>query len=80
MRTFWDATLVYGLMWAATGPAMEAYSQHPVVKKADRPGELMGVSEFLRHVRRMVLDYVVGRVLDPPAKAHNPPSARNLTT
>jgi hypothetical protein len=42
---------------------MEAYSQHPVVKKANKPNELMSVSEFLRHVRRMVLDFVVGRVL-----------------
>ena len=66
MRAFWDANIRGpDFVWAATGPAMEAYSQHPVVKKADRPGELMGVSEFLRHVRRMVLDYVVGRVLDP---------------
>jgi hypothetical protein len=34
-----------------------------VVKKADRPGEIMTVSEFLAHVRRMVVDFVVGRVL-----------------
>jgi hypothetical protein len=42
---------------------MEAYSQYPVVKKANKPNELLSVSEFLRHVRRMVLDFVVGRVL-----------------
>ncbi len=64
LRDFWDAG-VRGpdFVWAATGPAMEAYSQYPVVKKANKPNELMSVSEFLRHVRRMVLDFVVGRVL-----------------
>jgi hypothetical protein len=34
-----------------------------VVKKADGPNSLMTVSEFLRHVRRIVVDYVVGRIL-----------------
>jgi hypothetical protein len=64
LRDFWDAGIRGpDFVWAATGPAMEAYSQHPVVKKANRPNELMSVSEFLRHVRRMVLDFVVGRVL-----------------
>jgi hypothetical protein len=33
------------------------------VKKANEPGAVMSVSEFLRHVRRMVVDFVVGRVL-----------------
>ena len=33
------------------------------MKKADEPGEVLGVGEFLRHVRRMVVDFVVGRVL-----------------
>jgi hypothetical protein len=42
---------------------MEAYSQHPVVKKADEPGAVMGVEEFLGHVRRMVVDFMVGQVL-----------------
>jgi putative DNA methylase len=50
-------------VWAATGPALEAYSKHPAVKKANAPGELMAVSEFLRAVRRIVVDFVVGRVL-----------------
>lgn len=48
---------------AATGPAMEAYNGYPVVKKANEPGAVMTVSEFLTHVRRMVVDFVVGRVL-----------------
>jgi hypothetical protein len=34
-----------------------------VVKKANDPGKTMEVSEFLSHVRRMVVDFVVGRVL-----------------
>lgn len=64
LRNFWDAGIRGpDFVWAATGPAMEAYSQYPVVKKANKPNELMSVSEFLRHVRRMVLDFVVGRVL-----------------
>ncbi|MGA2659983.1 MAG: DUF1156 domain-containing protein [Verrucomicrobiota bacterium] len=64
LRDFWDAGISGpDFVWAATGPAMEAYSLYPVVKKANKPNELMSVSEFLRHVRRMVLDFVVGRVL-----------------
>ena len=34
-----------------------------MVKKANSPNEVMNVSEFLREVRRMVVDFVVGRVL-----------------
>lgn len=63
LREFWDAGIRGpDFVWAATGPALEAYSRHPVVKKANEPG-VMSVSEFLTHVRRMVVDYVVGRVL-----------------
>jgi adenine-specific DNA methylase len=63
LREFWDAGIRGpDFVWAATGPAMEAYSKHPVVKKANEPGP-MTVSEFLGHVRRMVVDFVVGRVL-----------------
>jgi putative DNA methylase len=64
LRDFWDAG-IHGpdFVWAATGPALEAYSQYPAVKKATEAGKLMTVSEFLRHVRRMVVDFVVGRVL-----------------
>jgi hypothetical protein len=68
LRTFWDAGIRGpDFVWAATGPAMEAYSKHPIVKKADEPGELMTVSEFLRAVRRIVVDFVVGRVLSEAA-------------
>lgn len=64
LRDFWDAGIRGpDFVWAATGPALEAYSKHPVVKKANEPGHIMTVSEFLRHVRRMVVDFVVGRVL-----------------
>jgi adenine-specific DNA methylase len=64
LREFWDAGIRGpDFVWAATGPALESYSKHPVVKKANDPGQLMGVSEFLTHVRRMVVDFVVGRVL-----------------
>lgn len=64
LRDFWDAGIKGpDFVWAATGPALEAYSQYPVVKKATESGALMTVSEFLRHVRRIVVDFVVGRVL-----------------
>ncbi len=64
LRDFWDAGIRGpDFVWAATGPAMEAYSKHPVVKKANEPGQLLTVSDFLKQVRRMVLDFVVGRVL-----------------
>ena len=63
LREFWDAGIRGpDFVWAATGPALEAYSRHPVVKKADGDG-IMTVSEFLNHVRRIVVDYVVGQVL-----------------
>ncbi|GHU11236.1 hypothetical protein FACS1894185_4130 [Betaproteobacteria bacterium] len=64
LRDFWDAGIRGpDFVWAATGPAMASYSRYPAVKKASEPGQLMQVSEFLRHVRRMVVDFVVGRVL-----------------
>ncbi len=61
---FWKAGINGpDFVWAATGPALEAYSRHPVVKKANAPGEVMAVAEFLREVRRIVVDFVVGQVL-----------------
>jgi putative DNA methylase len=64
LHDFWDAGIRGpDFVWAATGPALEAFSQYPAVKKANEPGEVMMVGEFLRHVRRMVVDFVVGRVL-----------------
>jgi len=68
LREYWDAGIRGpDFVWAATGPALEAYSKHPVVKKANDPGKLMDVGEFLRHVRRLVVDFVVGRVLSQGA-------------
>ena len=64
LRDFWDAGIRGpDFVWAATGPALEAFSKYPVVKMANSPGQQMSVSEFLRNVRRMVVDFVVGRVL-----------------
>ena len=64
LRDFWDGGIRGpDFVWAATGPALEAFSKYPVVKKANDPNQLMTVSEFLREVRRMVVDFVVGRVL-----------------
>ena len=76
LREFWDAG-IHGpdFVWAATGPALEAYSKHPIVKKADTPGELMTVAEFLRAVRRIVVDFVVGRVLSETTHGEADPTA-----
>lgn len=64
LREFWDAGIRGpDFVWAATGPALEAYSKHPVVRKANEPNATMDVGEFLNHVRRMVVDYIVGQVL-----------------
>ncbi len=65
LREFWDAGIRGpDFVWAATGPAMEAYSKYPIVKKANSPtNELLSVKEFLDAVRRIVIEFVVGRVL-----------------
>ena len=64
LRDFWDAGIRGpDFVWAATGPALEAFSKHPIVKRADETGARLTVSEFLREVRRFVVDFVVGRVL-----------------
>ncbi|MDR3358284.1 MAG: DUF1156 domain-containing protein [Desulfovibrio sp.] len=68
LHAFWDAGIRGpDFVWAATGPALTAYSAHPVIKKASSPGESMSVTEFLGHVRRMVVNFVVGRVLKTDA-------------
>ena len=65
LHDFWDAGIRGpDFVWAATGPALEAFSKYPVVRKANSPGEAMRIEEFLREVRRMVVDFVVGQVLD----------------
>jgi putative DNA methylase len=64
LRDFWDAGIRGpDFVWAATGPALEVYSQHPIVKMLNEPGKTLTVTAFLGHVRRMVADFVVGRVL-----------------
>ena len=81
LHDFWDAGIRGpDFVWAATGPALEAYSKHPVVKKATAQGELMPVSEFLREVRRMVVDFVVGRVLDQGDEAEATTELDDVTT
>lgn len=81
LRDFWDAGIRGpDFVWAATGPALEAYSKHPVVKKANEPGQVMEVSEFLRHVRRIVVDFVVGRVLSGNGDAEAVNELDDVTT
>ncbi len=64
LRGFWDDGIRGpDFVWAATGPALEAFSRHPVVKKADSPSEVLSVAEFLREVRRIVVGFVVNRLL-----------------
>ncbi len=47
-------------MWAALGPALEAYSAHPFVKKL--AGGIMTVPDFLKEVRRLVLQFSLGEL------------------
>ena len=65
LRNFWDVGIRGpDFVWAATGPALESFSRFPSVKITDSPGKVMAVSDFLRRVRRMVVAFVVGRLLD----------------
>jgi adenine-specific DNA methylase len=67
LRRFWDVGIRGpDFLWAATGPALEAYSRHPIVLREAPPSgakEAMPVAEFLREVRRLVVEFAVGRVL-----------------
>lgn len=79
LRRFWDAGIRGpDFVWAATGPALEAFSRHPVVKKADSPREVLSVAEFLRQVRRIVVTFVVNRLLE--AEPGAPTELDDLTT
>ena len=81
LRDFWDAGIRGpDFVWAATGPALEAFSKHPVVKKANDPNQRMTVSEFLREVRRMVVDFVVGRVLTQDSGQESVTGLDDVTT
>ena len=63
LRDFWDAGIRGpDFVWSATGPALEAFSRYPAVKRG--VGErIMHVGDFLASVRRMVVGFVVGRLL-----------------
>jgi adenine-specific DNA methylase len=64
LTEFWDAGIRGpDFVWAAMGPALEAYSRYPVVKTDDPEKPTLSISEFLAHARRLVIDFVVGRVL-----------------
>ncbi len=64
LRDFWDAGIRGpDFVWAATGPALEAFSRYPVVKRSDEQGSFLTVAEFLRRVRRMVVGFVVSQLL-----------------
>ena len=81
LRAFWDGGIRGpDFVWAATGPALEAFSKYPVVKKADEPNAQMTVSEFLREVRRLVVDFVVGRVLTHGEATEMAASLDDITT
>lgn len=81
LHGFWDAGIRGpDFVWSATGPALEAFSRHPTVKKADEPDAVMTVSDFLREVRRMVVDYVVGRVLTGDGEADSASGLDDITT
>jgi adenine-specific DNA methylase len=84
MRRFWDAGIRGpDFLWAATGPALEAYSQHPVVlREATTSGakEAMPVAEFLREVRRLVVEFAVGRVLRPDGSESAAAGMDDVTT
>jgi hypothetical protein len=81
LRAFWDAGLRGpDFVWAATGPALEVYSQHPVIKKANEPGALLDVDEFLKQVRRIVVDFVVGQVLTNAGGPESITGLDDLTT
>jgi len=47
-------------IWAALGPALEAYSAHPYVKKTQ--GGILEAPEFLKEVRRLVLHFSLGEL------------------
>jgi putative DNA methylase len=85
MHRFWDAGIRGpDFVWAATGPALEAYSRHPVVRRETSTTgepEMLPVAEFLREVRRLVVEFAVGRVLKPAeAEGHNPGGLDDITT
>jgi hypothetical protein len=64
LREFWDAGIRGpDFVWSAIGPALEAFSRYPRVRKVDSPDDSMTVSEFLTDVRREVVGFAAARVL-----------------
>jgi adenine-specific DNA methylase len=62
LQYFWNAGISGpDFVWAAVGPALEAYSSHTEVKRLD--GSPYTVGEFLRDVRRHVTDFALSRIL-----------------
>jgi adenine-specific DNA methylase len=62
LRYFWDLNISGpDFIWAAVGPALEAYSSFREVRRLD--GSLFTVGEFLREVRRLVADFALGQIL-----------------
>jgi adenine-specific DNA methylase len=47
-------------IWAALGPALQAYSEHPFVKQT--AGGVMKVEDFLTEVRKLVLQFALGEL------------------
>ncbi len=84
MHRFWDAGIRGpDFVWAATGPALEAYSRYPVVfreEAATGAREKMPVDEFLREVRRIVVEFAVGRVLKQPETDEDGEGLDDVTT
>jgi len=81
LREFWDAGIRGpDFVWAATGPALEAFSRYPAVKKARAQGERLSVAEFLRAVRRDVVGFVVRRLLEREGGASAEGELDDLTT
>ena len=79
LRDFWDAGIRGpDFVWAATGPALEAFSRYPHVRRQDAHGEILSVADFLRAVRRIVVGFVVGRVLGGESEGGE--ELDNLTT
>jgi putative DNA methylase len=64
LREYWDAGIRGpDFVWSAIGPALEAFSKYPRVRKVESPDESLTVSDFLTEVRREVVGFAAARVL-----------------
>ena len=78
LRDYWDAGIRGpDFVWSATGPALEVFSRYPVVKRGTG-GSPMHVKEFLASVRRIVVGFVVGRLL--PSRDRTAADIDEITT